>query len=320
MTNNAIITPSQAAEMLDAETAHTDIANAAHEATQAAPQPVFDEAARAPVKGPEEGVIDPAMAGIAPAPAPKLPTPIQSVGEAVPVEEAKVENLVLLKPVSEAAEANLARHIASHLETHLGKQNAEELEKALMLSVLDSPDKGKTNLVLSFQGELVAGNASLLGEQVIAALHEIPAIHALIAHHHAPHNRLHDGKLEVIVPHLSTAQYAQLIQSLAAGVEAKEVAAAALPEAPADNAKTEHACSGAGCTQCAAQGVEAVAHAKTDVVPPPADETPAHPAATVAAEAQASAEQAVSGTPAAQVMGVDHQGIANENVPARQVG
>lgn len=101
MTSNAIITPSQAAEMLDAETAHTDIANAAHEATQAAPQPVFDEAARAPVKGPEEGVIDPAMAGIAPAPAPKLPTPIQSVGEAVPVEEAKVENLVLLKPVSE---------------------------------------------------------------------------------------------------------------------------------------------------------------------------------------------------------------------------
>lgn len=142
------------------------------------------------------------------------------------------------------------------------------------------------------------------------------------------------NKLHMVVTGIPVDRFKQLLETLA------EVKPA--PTQHAD--KTDHQCSGAGCSQCAAQGTEAPAvaetspeiaasaaevsqavaptlDAKTDVVQPLAAVVPTHPAATAAAEAQASAAQAVTGTPpAAQVAGVNHQGVANDNLNERAVG
>lgn len=148
-----------------------------------------------------------------PPPTVELPKPKQSTGEAVPIHDAKVENLVLLPEMLSNAE--------KHLATHIGSVIDPLLEKNLLLNVSNNLEKGTTNLVLSFEGDMVAANPAVLSEQVVAALHKVPAMHALFAqHHHAPVSTLHEGKLQVMIPHLTTAQYAHLVQSLAAGIEA----------------------------------------------------------------------------------------------------
>ena len=86
-----------------------------------------------------------------------------------------------------------------------------------------------------------------------------------------------------------------------------------MPQAPAHaDATADHQCSGAVCGHCAAPSAEAAA--KTDVVPPPQSATSEmHPAAEVAAAAQANAAHAVGAPPATRVAQVTPDGIANNN-------
>lgn len=161
-----------------------------------------------------------------PPPVTELPKPKQSSGEAVSIHDAKVENLILLPTVLTSAEKNLATHIGSIIDPML--------EKNLLLSVSSNLEKGTTSLILSFEGDMVAANPAVLSEQVVAALHKVPAMQALFAqHHHTPVSRVHDGKLDVMIPHLTTAQYAHLVQSLAAGIEVSQAAHAPAHTHPA---------------------------------------------------------------------------------------
>lgn len=161
-----------------------------------------------------------------PPPTPELPKPKQSSGEAVSIHDAKVENLILLPEVLTGAEKNLATHIGSMIDPML--------EKNLLLSLSSNLEKGTTSLILTFEGDMVAANPAVLSEQVVAALHKVPAMHALFAqHHHTPVSHVHDGKLDVMIPHLTTAQYAHLVQSLAAGIEVSQAVQAPAHTHPA---------------------------------------------------------------------------------------
>lgn len=188
--------------------AATDTAPATEEAMRKQVPPV--EAATEP---------HPNVEGLLPPPTAELPKPKQSAGEPVSIHDAKVENLVLLPTVLTSAEKNLATHIGSMIDPML--------EKNLLLSVSSNLEKGTTSLILSFEGDMVPANPAVLSEQVVAALHKVPAIETLFAqHHHTPVSNVHDGKLQVMIPHLTTAQYAHLMQSLATGIEASAVAPA----------------------------------------------------------------------------------------------
>ena len=175
------------------------------------PEAAMDDATRAPVPEPEGAAAMPTPEAAIPPSQEGLPVPSQAITHAVPIQTAKVENLILLPAVLANAEKNLAAHIGAHIDPIL--------EKNLMLNVSSNLEKGTTNLVLSFTGDMVNANPAVLGEQVIASLHALPAMQTLIAdHHHTPIAEFHDGTLHVVVPHLSTAHYAHLIQALAAGV------------------------------------------------------------------------------------------------------
>ncbi len=180
--------------------------------------PATEEAMRKQVP-PVEAATEPHpnAEGLLPPPVAELPKPKQLSGEAVSIHDAKVENLILLPTVLTSAEKNLATHIGSMIDPML--------EKNLLLSVSSNLEKGTTSLILSFEGDMVPANPAVLSEQVVAALHKVPALQTLFAqHHHTPVSNVHDGKLQVMIPHLTTAQYAHLMQSLAAGIEASPVA------------------------------------------------------------------------------------------------
>lgn len=184
-------------------------------------------AARVEVKPPEEALL-PDNTAILPAPTIELPKPPQSVAPA-PEHSSPAQaagGLIIMPAVLAEAE--------KHLAASIGQAISPQLEPGLLLSLQSLPDKGATNLVLAFTGEMVAANASLLGEEVVAALRHMPQMKDLLAHQHTPQVHLHEGKLEVTIPHLSTAQYAHLIQAFAAGIT------------------PTHACTGAGCPGCAA--------------------------------------------------------------------
>lgn len=209
----------------------TAIAEDAPATPEAAPEaatdaaPATEEAMRKQVP-PVEAATEPhpSAEGLLPPPTTELPKPKQSTGEAVPIHDAKVENLILLPEMLSNAEKHLAAHIGSAID--------RLLEKNLLLSVSNNLEKGTTSLVLSFEGDMVAANPAVLSEQVVAALHKVPAMHALFAqHHHAPVSTFHEGKLQVMIPHLTTAQYAHLVQSLAAGIEATHTPAHSHPAA-----------------------------------------------------------------------------------------
>lgn len=182
--------------------------------------PATEEAMRKQVP-PVEAATEPHpnAEALLPPPVAELPKPKQSSGEAVSIHDAKVDNLILLPTVLTSAEKNLATHIGSMIDPML--------EKNLLLSVSSNLEKGTTSLILSFEGDMVPANPAVLSEQVVAALHKVPALQTLFAqHHHTPVSHVHDGKLQVMIPHLTTAQYAHLMQSLATGIEASPVAPA----------------------------------------------------------------------------------------------
>lgn len=178
--------------------------------------PATEEAMRKPVP-PVEAETTPDMSaeGLLPPPTTELPKPKQSTSEPVSIHDAKIENLILLPEMLSNAE--------KHLATHIGSMIDPMLEKNLLLSVSSNLEKGTTSLILSFEGDMVPANPAVLSEQVVAALHKIPAMETLFAqHHHTPVSNVHDGKLQVMIPHLTTAQYSHLMQSLATGIEAAQ--------------------------------------------------------------------------------------------------
>ncbi len=181
-------------------------------------------------------------------------------------------NVVVHPEVLLKAEENLAKFAAVHLPEELRPAN---MPLSLDLRAALGNGAGVTDLVVAFNGEMVKANPDLFGQHAIEMLEKIPTIKAL-----DEHNKpffVHNGSaLEVHIRHLTDAQYAHLVQSLAQGValeapvEAKkempaEVAAIATPATPASldaalaaAAQPDHQCTGgANCAHCAAAHVAA---------------------------------------------------------------
>ena len=299
MTTQANITPDQAAAMLAAEAAPAANDNAA-EVADAGAQPAM------------------------PASTTNADALVMSQSEQEAMQEAvadpkRTAELVVFPAVFKNAEANLAKYIGSKISTEL----TQELKLDLKVKTGDDrTGKTKSDLVLYLQGDLVDANSALLESQVMKALQEIPGVAPFFNTEHKPrtsNSNDYPNTLHVIIPNLAIAQYAHLIQSLAAGIDASPTHVNAPAPAHHADATPDHQCSGAGCSQCAAPAAQAPAvveaapdaTASTSVV---ADETQTHPAATVAAEAQANAAQAVAGgVPAPQVADVNRQGMTNLN-------
>lgn len=294
MTTQAYITPDQAAQMLAAEAAPAANDNAAEVAAEAAQSSITTSTTNADAMvmsaSDQEAVADPK----------------------------RTASLVVFPAVLKNAEANLANYIGSKISPEL----TQELKLDVKVKTGDDrTGQAKSDLVFYLQGDFVDANSALLESQVLKALQEIPAVAPLFTTEHKPrtsNSNDYPNTLHVIIPNLDIAQYAHLVQSLAAGINASPSHETA--PAPTQHAdKPDHQCSGADCSKCAAPAAESpeVAQTAPDAAASaqaPADAPQSHPAATGAAEAQASATQAVSGgVPAPQVAGVNRLGMTNDN-------
>ncbi len=131
--------------------------------------------------------------------------------------------LAIFPAVLKNAETYLAKAVASHI--------TPALRDGLMLTLQSDLGKdGTTDVKLTFHGPMVGANAALLGKEVLTALEKDPLTADLFKGEHKPHIQKVEGQpdaLQVHINHLSTAQYATLIQKLAT---AKTAAAKPLAE------------------------------------------------------------------------------------------
>ena len=244
---------------------------------QNAQKPVADEA-RGEIPTPEAAVIP--LEAVMPPPHAELPKPPLAV---VPVSVNAVavpgqsDSLVILPAVYNDAQRNMMNFIKANV--------SPELKDELRLRFVTKADNGKTDLSFVLHGNVVDANAALLEAQVLNALESVPAIKPYFTTEHAPHaSNDHDfqNEMHITLPNLNIAQYAQLVQSLAQGIPHVTTPANDASSIVAEGAVPDHQCSGAGCSQCHAQGAEAT----TDAAPSaatPAVEAAAHPVAQAAA-------------------------------------
>lgn len=279
MTTQPNITPDQAAQMLAAEAAPAANDNAAEVAAEAAQSSITTSTTNADAM-------------------------VMSASEQEAMQEAvadpkRTASLVVFPAVLKNAEANLAKYIGSKISPEL----TQELKLDVKVKTGDDrTGKAKSDLVLYLQGDFVDANSALLESQVLKALQEIPGVAPLFTTEHKPrtsNSNDYPNTLHVIIPNLAIAQYAHLIQSLAAGIDASPSHETAPP--PTQHAeKPDHQCSGADCSKCAAPAAESPEVAQ--IAPDAADASQTHPAEAVS-----------GGVPAPQVAGVNRLGMTNDN-------
>lgn len=290
------------------------------------PEAATDDAARAPVTGPEERMISPTPEGIVPPPHGKLPTPTQAVGKAEHQHEVHLTDNEVAElndtpfALQKAAEKKLAYFLHQHLSPILSNGLLVDVQ-----SNLDGWPLGnapvKMDLHIDVMGAEVHKKAEELWTRTTEELKKHPAFAGLEIgggyESKGPDNDPHPeqtlanmNKLHMVISGIPVGRFKQLLEALA---EVKPAPDAQAPQKPAHaDVAPDHQCSGAGCSNCSAPSAEAAA--KTDVVPPPQSAAPEmHPAAHAAAAAQANAAHAVGAPPATQVAGVDLQGVTNTN-------
>jgi hypothetical protein len=182
----------------------------ADEAPSSPPAAANDAApARTEVKPPEHAATTEQAAMMPPAPRVPLPTPTTIEPAAFAPAE-----LVVRPDVLKRAEENLARYLGTVIQP-------SSLTEGLVLTLSGAAVKGATDVKLCLDGPMVGANAALLGGQVVEALKTLPATAALFGSQHVPHAQSPKDlptMVHVHIPQLTIAQYAQLIQSLAAGI------------------------------------------------------------------------------------------------------
>ncbi len=205
--------------------------------------------ARTEVKPPEQTAAA-EQAAVMPPP-PRLPIPTPTTVESLVPSSA---HLVVMPNVLKKAEENLASYLGSVIQP-------ASLTEGLVLTLSGAAVKGATDVKLCLDGPMVGANAALLGGQVVAALKSLPVFAPLFDGSHTPHAQSPQGlptMVHVHIPQLSIAQYAQLIQSLAAGItHAAGAVVTSISDTPlpateqADIAAvtpaTGHVCSSADC-------------------------------------------------------------------------
>lgn len=162
---------------------------------------------------------------------PKIPVPTTAVAEGM----ASTASLIVMPPQLQKAEQNLAAYIGAHI--------APLLTKGLELTLLAEPRHGATDVKLCLKGAMVAANPTLIGDQVLVALMKSQQFASFFEGEHKPHAQkpTEAGKEDMVhvhVPQLTLAQYAGLINALAAGITsvpvvtvAKEAAAEPVAQA-----------------------------------------------------------------------------------------
>jgi hypothetical protein len=187
-------------------------------AASATEQPAAQEAdARVEVRPPEARAEVATNEAVMP---PENPLPnIPTTRTPRPVTEGLQANagasLVILPSVLQKAEENLAAHLATRMDP--------ALTEGLILTLSSAPVRGMTDVKLCLDGPMVAANASLVGQQALAALRDVSAIAPYFNNASKPHAQKPEGAafgsmVHVHIPQLTTAQYAALIQSLAQGI------------------------------------------------------------------------------------------------------
>lgn len=119
--------------------------------------------------------------------------------------------LVILPDVLKQAEDRLAKVV-------IAPKISSPLRDKLMLDLTTTLGKDNTtDLILNLQGPMISPNPGLLGEEVLHALRANHLFADMFKGEHKPHVQKVDGKpdtVQVHVPHLTSMQYATLVQKL----------------------------------------------------------------------------------------------------------
>ncbi len=170
-------------------------------------------------------------------------------------------SVIVLKPVLEQAEKNLAQYVRPYLIEALkakGESPADidTLLNDCQIDLSDELNHTKTDIKITLLGTHVGSNEALLGNLLVEALKAHPQFSAYWEGEHKLHAQKVKGaehtQIQVHIPGLEEAEYAQLMQSLAASVAPVTLSAhAAKREEPqadaADTAAHGAQCSCANC-------------------------------------------------------------------------
>jgi hypothetical protein len=239
---------------------HTAVAPAAESAHSPAPAPDALETAAALASEAAETAPVPAPATPAPAilphvmeqPAEPVILPPEAASHDKPAHlHPQVEtpvmpgaDLVVLPSVLQNAEGHIAKAIYNHFVPPAANDTATpQLPLVTGLTVQLAPvlKAGHTDLKLVLKGPSVAANEGLIAEHLLLMLYQSPSFASVRDRAHKPHAEHVDGApadtLEIVIPKLTTAEYAHLVQALAAGPVVANVAELALkkeiPQQPA---------------------------------------------------------------------------------------
>lgn len=190
-------------------------------------------------------------------------------------------NIIVLENVREQAEQNLTHYLAPKLITALKAhgQSEEMIIKLFEQAHVSffgelSPVHGKTDVKISVTGPNIGANEALVGELLVEALHEHPLYAELFTQDHPPHAQKVPGQehsmIQIHIPEMETASYAQLVQAMAA-LGMAPAATTPIQEARKDTPVAHQ--DGCACNQCHvaandnAQETTPVAEAEVSAVP-----------------------------------------------------
>lgn len=254
------------------------------------------KAAREEIKPPEHAKTDDATARVEVQPPEQSSVPGAASVASVPLTATEAQNLAVANSSLVIMPEVLAR-AEKNLQDYLDQKLDASLTTGLKVTLSDYAHGQKQDLLLSFTGPTVASNASLIREEVVKALKEIPGFVQEGVEMSAKSHPNAQSPLEIHVPQASIAHYAAAVQSLAAGIPA--VAQPPLAAAP----EAGHQCSGADCAMCqsAAQDVQAAAGANA---------APQAASASVPQAASPATDALAALKPAATVTHKEHVGLA----------
>lgn len=216
---------------------------------------MLDDAARKPVPVPEAKE------------APKVPHPQPALIPMAAFTPEVGNNIIVLESVREKAEQNLTHYLAPKLVQSLkDRGQSDEMIAALVesshVSLFGELNHGKTDIKITVTGPNIGPNEALIGELLVEALRQHPLAPVFSSAEKPLHAQKIPGQehagLQVHIPEMETALYAQLMQGLAAGnapQAATQPALAAKKDTPgADHVTSQETAAhaeGCACGNCA---------------------------------------------------------------------
>ena len=200
--------------------------------------------------------------------APKAPLHPQPALIPMAVTPEVGNSIIVLESVREKAEQNLTHYLAPKLVQALKDRGQSDgmiaaLVESSHVSLFGELNHGKTDIKITVTGPNVGPNEALIGELLVEALRQHPLAPVFSSAEKPLHAQKIPGQehtgLQVHIPEMETALYAQLMQGLAAG-NAPQAATQPALAAKKDTPGAEHVASqetaahaeGCACGNCAA--------------------------------------------------------------------